>query len=410
MRIPDTISKRLHHIAQGNYTPNRVLLFLLFVIIGLIPFLGQKIVHPAQSIENHALRKIYTALTEPLAAAGMRFPTAAVIPAVRAVFLQSAGLTHEAAWDSFFYSDAVYAASEFTEHAAVSGASTVAERNILHESSAQGSAAYSTAANAAADTDEKNPAGTPHVPEKQKKRPYYIEQKIIPFSAEHPLRLLFFGDSQMHFIASGMKRALGTDPRISIEEISIHSSGFLRSDYYNWPKKLESVFTNSEQQPFHAAVMILGMNDYQDIVTEKGLVLQVGSSDWETVYRAKMQHHIAAVLGSVPRLYWLGLPVVRSEDYNKKIQYLDSLQRGSAAEYTDSSVIKVSLQNLIRKQGVGYINTIQSKSGASIQFMQSDGIHYSIPGCEYLMQQFLTILSDDYLLEDLSPHTAQHRE
>ncbi|MGP1593908.1 MAG: DUF459 domain-containing protein [Treponema sp.] len=403
MKIPDTTQEELYRTVPGNCTPNRVLLFVLFVIIGLIPFLGNRIVHPAHSIQNHSLRNIYTALAEPLAAAGMQFPTSVIIPALRTAFLQHSGLVHEAAWDSFFYTAAGDPSAEIDTTA------LQAEQSYRNEG-AFGEIGI-TAPVYAGGVAEHRSVGTISVSEKQQKLPYYVEQKIIPFSAEHPLRLLFFGDSQMHFIASGMKRALGADPRIVIEEISIHSSGFLRSDYYNWPKKLEAVLAGTEQQkPFHAAVMILGMNDYQDTITEKGVVLYAGSPEWENFYRTKMHRHIAAVLHSVPRLYWLGLPAVRSAEYDEKIQYLDSLQSKTAEEYSSNSVIRVSLQDFVRKYGSGYVNTIHLDDKTVLPLMQSDGIHYSIPGSEYLMQQFLTMLFDNYLLEDIVSNTTDNRE
>ena len=202
----------------------------------------------------------------------------------------------------------------------------------------------------------------------------------------------------MRSIAAGMTRALGSDTSIVMQELSVPSSGFLRSDYYNWPQKLEALLTaQKDGERFDAAVLFLGMNDYQDMWTTDGIILTAGTPEWEEVYRKMVKAHLDIVLASVPRLYWLGLPVVRSAAYNEKMQYLNAVHDSVAEEYDSKKLVRISLKSLVEEYGTGYIGAIRPEGKAWIPLMQSDGIHYTIEGGEYLMKEFILRLHRDYV-------------
>ncbi|MEL3906676.1 MAG: DUF459 domain-containing protein [Treponema sp.] len=372
---------------QGRYSPNQCIFFVVLVLIILLPFLGKRIGRPAQSIKNLYLKNIYSALVQPVIAFTEYFPLASIIPAVRAGFITAAGLGERGEWDSFFYNGEAYGE----------------DADFLW--AFDGSGVYPSNTDVLSDEGAGEAEGT--VPAELKK---HISQELlrnvavsIPRSPRYPLRMFFFGDSQMHGIASGMKRALGSDTSITVEELSVHSSGFLRSDYYNWPQKLESCFAQQTSGThFDAAVLFLGMNDYQDMIAA-GSILYAGTPEWEEVYRRMVKKHIDIVLRSVPRLYWFGLPVVRKSAYNEKIQYLDSVHRSIAAEYDSKRLIKVALQDFTAEYGNDYVGAVKGEDGLWRTFMQSDGIHYTVEGGEYLMKKFIMQLHRDYEFEAKDP-------
>ena len=201
----------------------------------------------------------------------------------------------------------------------------------------------------------------------------------------------------MRSIAAGMTRALGSDTSIAVRELSVPSSGFLRSDYYNWPQKLEAIFADQKDgERFDAAVIFLGMNDYQNMWTTGSIILTAGSPEWEEVYRKMVKVHLDTALASVPRLYWLGLPVVRSAAYNEKMQYLNAVHDSVAEEYDSKKLVRISLKGLVEQYGTGYIGAIKPEGSAWIPLIQGDGIHYTVEGGEYLMKHFIDRLHRDY--------------
>ena len=367
---------------NGRYSPNQCFFFAVLALLILIPFLGQRLAHPVQNIKRASLKNIYSALTAPIVSVTEAIPAAAVIPVLRNAFIRTAGLTERGEWDTFFYRQGVYD-SEVAAFYAITGEQGYTETipgfsDMLNER-------------------EGIPAELIGQVSKETLRNVAL---TVRYSARMPLRMFFFGDSQMRSIAAGMTRALGSDTSIAVRDLSVPSSGFLRSDYYNWPQKLEAVFAGQKDgERFDAAVIFLGMNDYQDMWTTGGIILTAGSPEWEEVYRKMVKVHLDTALASVPRLYWLGLPVVRSAAYNEKMQYLNAVHDSVAEEYDSKKLVRISLKSLVEQYGTGYIGAIKPKGSVWISLMQSDGIHYTIEGGEYLMKRFIDRLHRDYVFD-----------
>ena len=365
---------------NGRYSPNQCFFFAVLTLLILIPFLGQRLAHPVQNIKRASLKNIYSALTAPIVSVTESSPVAAVIPVLRNVFIRTARLTERGEWDTFFYRQGVYD-SEVAALYAITGEQGYTERlpgfsDTLNER-------------------EGIPAELIGQVSKETLRNVAL---TVRYSARMPLRIFFFGDSQMRSIAAGMTRALGSDTSIAVRDLSVPSSGFLRSDYYNWPQKLEAVFAGQKDGGrFDAAVIFLGMNDYQDMWTTGGIILTAGSPEWEEVYRKMVKVHLDTALASVPRLYWLGLPVVRSAAYNEKMQYLNAVHDSVAEEYDSKKLVRISLKGLVEQYGTGYIGAIKPEGSAWIPLIQGDGIHYTIEGGEYLMKHFIGRLHRDYV-------------
>ena len=367
---------------SGRYSPNQCFFFAVLTLIILIPFLGQRLAHPVQNIKRASLKNIYSALTAPIVSVTESSPVAAVIPVLRNVFIRTARLTERGEWDTFFYRQGVYD-SEVAALYAITGE--------------QG---YTETIPGFSDTLNEREGIPAELIGQVSKETLRNVALTVRYSARTPLRMFFFGDSQMRSIAAGMTRALGSDSSIAIRELSVPSSGFLRSDYYNWPQKLEAIFADQKDgERFDAAVIFLGMNDYQDMWTTGGIILTAGSPEWEEVYRKMVKVHLDTVLASVPRLYWLGLPVVRSAAYNEKMQYLNAVHDSIAEEYDSKKLVRISLKSLVEEYGTGYIGAIKPEGSAWIPLIQGDGIHYTIEGGEYLMKHFINRLHRDYVFD-----------
>ncbi len=386
---PDTTGTK-----HGSYSPNGVMLFMLLLLTVLLPFSEASLIRYTYSIKHPALRNICHAVTEPVIAAADTLHISGISKTIRRVFLRTTGLETRAEWDVFFYTDT---ADEDFEN----------DKDTVDPQTAAGTGSEPVQNTAAATSGEpvqntassQNTAAVSLAGGQKTKQAYHIEQIVIPYSSEHPVRLLLFGDSQMHYLAAGMRRALAENTAIQIEDISVHSSGFLRSDYYNWPKKLKTVLENRPNgTAFHAAVILLGMNDYQNAYTRSGGLLKAGSPAWEQVYRKQIRRHITAVLQHVPKIYRLGLPCVRSRNYGKKLAYLEKIQADITKEYRNA-VTDIPFADATRELGMGYIEAVKTDDGTWTNFMQNDGIHFSIAGSEYIMKHLLTVIHEDFLFE-----------
>ncbi|CEM62051.1 DUF459 domain-containing protein [Treponema phagedenis] len=216
------------------------------------------------------------------------------------------------------------------------------------------------------------------------------------FSASHPLRILMIGDSQMRYLAGGALRILGTDSDIRIDEISVLSSGFIRTDYYNWPKKLETLFAAQKNKTaYGAAIVILGMNDNQSFYLY-GKPYEPGTAEWEKRYKKRIKNHLDVLLTYVPKVYLLGMPKVRNKEYDKTLHYIEKMQQEVVKEYDKQKVECISLTAIAPGKNALYMDMFQTPSGNKIQLMNTDGMHYTFSGGKYIMQEILQKIRKDF--------------
>ena len=207
-----------------------------------------------------------------------------------------------------------------------------------------------------------------------------------------------FGDSQVFSLGSGLSRIAGKDSPVAIEFLPIHSSGFIRGDYYNWPAKLEDTFRAAS---YEAAVMMLGMNDYQSFWNRRGEILRKGTPEWEAAYKDKCRELIDISLASVPRLYWLGMPAVKNRGYDDSLAYIDRVQASLAEEYSPDMLVRISLRDTIPGAGKTYADSVDLGDGRMLRVMGDDGSHFTVEGGQLVMKPLFDRLSRDYLFSEV---------
>ncbi len=226
------------------------------------------------------------------------------------------------------------------------------------------------------------------------------EEKKYQYTALNPLNILMVGDSQMQSIAPGFKRLIGNKSAIRVDEIAVHSSGFIRGDYYNWQKKLTTVFKQNKGK-YDIAVILLGMNDYQNFYDRNGKVLVKETKKWEEEYHKKIRNIIDILLINTKKVYWIGMPRVRDRVYNENLLYIERIQNDLAEKYANPNLIKFSPVAVAPGIGVPYTDIITTKEGAVIKLMRNDGIHYTFSGSEFIMRKFLSDLYSDWDIEPM---------
>jgi len=207
-----------------------------------------------------------------------------------------------------------------------------------------------------------------------------------------------FGDSQVFSLGSGLSRLAGKDSPVDVEYIAVHSSGFIRDDYFNWPAKLADTFKSKK---YDAAVMMLGMNDYQSFLDDKGTILKKRTAEWEAAYRARCHALIDIVLTSVPRLYWVGMPVVKNPAYNESLAYIDTIQQSVADEYSPDILVRIPLKDTIPGKDKPFSPNFETGDGKKFQVMSSDGTHFTVEGGQLVMKPLFEFLTRDFLFSEI---------
>ena len=143
--------------------------------------------------------------------------------------------------------------------------------------------------------------------------------------------------------------------------------------------------------------MMLGMNDYQSFWNNKGEIMKKGTPEWEAAYKEKCRAIVDEVLSSVPRLYWIGLPVVKNSVFNSNLAYINSVQESLALEYSPDVLVRVSLREIFPGKDKPYTDTIETGTGKTLHMMNADGSHFTVEGGQVAMVPLFDRLAHDYL-------------
>jgi len=425
---------------EDKASPNGVLATILIAVCGVCFLCGKSLWVPASRVGNLHLRSILLASADAISA--LVSPTGAdtLVPAARARFVAAAGLSGNVAWDARYYNtrlpdsgagqggDAASIAS--ATGFASSGANAVVGSQVAPGclSAPSGSSAElspsdglaSINANTSPDGIESPGAVSPgsmgsvgaasssspvnsaiavslgNSPARGIERG--VDRSTMIHSRENPLRVYMFGDSQVFSLGSGLSRLAGADSPISVDFLPVHSTGFVRGDYFNWSAKLEDTF---RQSSYDAAVMMLGMNDYQSFWNDRGVIMKKETPEWEAAYKDKCRKLIDIALASVPRVYWIGMPVVKNAAYGKNLAYIDAVQRSLVEEYSPDVLVRVPLDTVIPGPGKPWTANVLTRAGNTVQVMAADGSHFTVEGGQFAMQPLFNLLCSDYLFSEV---------
>lgn len=147
------------------------------------------------------------------------------------------------------------------------------------------------------------------------------------YSPQRPLRVLLIGDSMMEDLQVHLRPAMQRDPAMRVKVDYKVSTGLSRPDFYDWPGHMREVLARERHD---IIVLVLGPNDFQDIKAN-GRRYHAGDDDWCDLYAQRAAKFAAQLAGQVQRLYWVGLPPMRSADYQAHMRLLDDSFRKACA-------------------------------------------------------------------------------
>jgi hypothetical protein len=378
---------------EDRSSPNGVLATIAVALFVFALLGGKDLWIPASRIPNLSVRAIALAMTDAVSSFAADVGLDAYVPALRDTFVATTGLSGHPEWDTRYFNRR----SPAQEIPAITGVEGEGGASVAGTSAADTSAAGVTQGSPfamigqgiAIPAVEANPSSglQAAVPVPR------LAKASVVHNPENPLRVFFFGDSQVFSLGSGLSRMAGKNAGFSIDILAIHSSGFIRSDYYDWPAKLQDTFNTV---PYEAAVMMLGMNDHQSFRDAGDVILKKESPEWEAAYKEKCRQMIDLVLASVPRLYWIGMPVVKNGEYEKGLEYINRIQDEVASEYSSDLVARISLRDTIPGTGKAYTDSVNLAGGKPLRVMSGDGAHFTVEGGQLAMRPLFDRLCADY--------------
>ncbi len=372
-----------------SYSANHVMATIATCAACAVILCGRSLWIPASRVGNLSVRSIALATTEALSQTASRTGLDSYVPVLRDAFVTAAGLSDHSSWDMRYFNkrpsaNPPVAPSPAEIPAEVADAGVPAERDAVEVGAVVADAAPVSAGTV---------AETKAAPERNR-----ALEKARIYSRERPLEVYFFGDSQVFSLGSGFSRLVGKDSPISVDILAIHSSGFIRADYYDWPSKLADTLSSKR---YGATVMMLGMNDYQNFWGDDGKALRKRTPEWEAAYKDRCRRIVDIALSEVPRVYWLRMPLVKNRVYDESLKYLEAVHDSLAAEYSPDTLVRVSLRDSVPGPGRPYAESMTLGEAATVRVMSEDGSHYTVEGGQLATRALFDLLLRDYLFSEL---------
>ncbi|MEG6507541.1 SGNH family hydrolase [Methyloligella sp. 2.7D] len=153
---------------------------------------------------------------------------------------------------------------------------------------------------------------------------------IDPFPRGDRYRVLVLGDSLGDGLWSGLYRSFDEDKNLEIIRRSKVSTGFVRTDYYDWNKALPEIL--EDEGKVQIAVVMFGANDGQSI-RENGKWYKPGTDEWREIYGKRVETFLRTLRENNIATYWVGLPVMRTQAQNQNAELMNDIFREKAFIY-----------------------------------------------------------------------------
>ena len=209
-------------------------------------------------------------------------------------------------------------------------------------------------------------------------------------TAAEPLKLLVAGDSMTEFMGPSLYRAAGTKVTGATE--TKYGTGLVRPDFFDWALYAQQLVKGQNPE---AVVVMMGGNDGQGITLANGQVLRDGTQEWAKEYRRRIEVVMRIFSnGGKTRVYWVSMPVPRSQQLAVDYQLIDTGIKDAAAAVPGATYIDIAGPLSNNGQYSDYIQV----DGRTILARTRDGIHMSQDGANYAASLILQTLNKDWKL------------
>jgi hypothetical protein len=217
------------------------------------------------------------------------------------------------------------------------------------------------------------------------------EPRVV--TAVDPLRMFIGGDSMVGQFGPMLANAATEDGLVEVTEVVYEfSSGLTRPDFVDWPARLRRVVR--EQDP-EVLVLVFGGNDAQAI-RMGGKWVDFGTPEWETEYRSRVGGLMQELVESGRRVYWVGMPIVRSEEFRAKVAVMNEVYESEAARFEEVHFVD-GYPVFVGPDG-GYAEYLPDANGDLVDMRLNDGIHLTTAGAIRLAAVVFDQISRDWNL------------
>jgi len=169
--------------------------------------------------------------------------------------------------------------------------------------------------------------------------PLSLPMERGPYNERNPLQILILGDSMAALEATTEFRSWGRElPWADVEIYSKISSSLSNPEVLNWPLFAENYLNN---QYYDLIILMIGSNDAQSIVEENHF-WEFGTDEWTQIYQKRVNDFLQILLNRGEKVWWVGVPPMRSPSFHKRISKINSLISTSLEPFEQGSWIDLN--------------------------------------------------------------------
>lgn len=211
-----------------------------------------------------------------------------------------------------------------------------------------------------------------------------------PSAPPEPSRVLIIGASSIQLeLGVELERRIEAFPGVLVRRYGKISTGLNRTDYFDWPKQLKDL-----KQVFRPdlTIAMFGGNDCQKLQIGTQ-AYSFGTPEWNDAFSRRVGAFIGDMQGADGWAVILGMPVMRSARFSKRIAALNKLYETQcrAAErcvYISTWDLSADASGRYRKDVVF--------AGRKGLMRTPDGIHFSLLGSRYLADAIVARLREHF--------------
>ncbi|MGD9543040.1 MAG: DUF459 domain-containing protein [Methylocystis sp.] len=197
--------------------------------------------------------------------------------------------------------------------------------------------------------------------------------KVAQRQSSQPQKIAVVGDSLAKELGHGMQRLLREADDHTVVTFAKPATGLMRDDVYDWQAALKQFLAKTK---LDLIVVMIGGNDRQSIFVD-GHRLSRGSPAWRAEYERRVARFMDALTTANAKVYWIGLPAVRSAKMTQDYRELNQVFRKQAEKH---KFAYVSTWKDFVDEGGDYSSFGRSLNGVKRRLRKEDGMHFTLDG------------------------------
>lgn len=210
-------------------------------------------------------------------------------------------------------------------------------------------------------------------------------------SADDPLVMYIGGDSMVGQFGPMLDNRAARSGMVDSEFVYEFESGLSRPDFLDWPARLRGVSADLDPDVF---VLFFGGNDAQAIYMPDGSWIDFDTPEWEEEYRSRVDGVMTELEEAGHWIYWMGMPIVRSETFRPRVELLNEIYETEAADHP--RVTFVESWSVFQGPDGGYSEYLTDANGDLVDMRLDDGVHLTTAGAIRLAEVTFGVIAEDW--------------